>query len=202
MTTWTQSAFVPKPGSAILAGGPLAAAANTTISSDPELDWHRRPGEGWMTVTFRVGLDSEGRMTEPVPELVEELDLSVRAVNCIKNTGCTRVAEVVARTPEEWCAVYNFGRRSFNELREELARHGLRLRNDTGQAWRYHDGKSYRPPLQFVGPEAKPIVPSTDWIEIGRQYAATGQHVLSIGARQIVRGLLAEIERLQAARDG
>jgi hypothetical protein len=140
-------------------------------------------------------------MTEPVPELVEDLELSTRVFNCIRNTGCTRVEEVVARTPEEWCAVYNFGRLSFYELREELARYGLRLRNDNGQPWQYQGDKTPGPPVRFVGEQAqpeKPVTPARDWVKIGRCYLDVGYSPAQVGPRKIVRGLLAEIDRLQA----
>ena len=54
---------------------------------------------------------------------IEELELSVRAYNCLKRAGITRVGEVLERLEkgeEEILAIRNFGRKSLNELVEKL----------------------------------------------------------------------------------
>ncbi|MHB9090476.1 MAG: DNA-directed RNA polymerase subunit alpha, partial [Chloroflexota bacterium] len=52
---------------------------------------------------------------------IEELDLSVRAYNCLKRAGITKVGQVLEMTEDDLLAVRNFGRKSLDELRERLA---------------------------------------------------------------------------------
>ncbi len=56
---------------------------------------------------------------------IEDLDLSVRAYNCLKRAGITRVGQVLEMTEEDLLGVRNFGRKSLDELRERLASRGL-----------------------------------------------------------------------------
>ena len=61
---------------------------------------------------------------------VEELELTVRAYNCLKRAGITRVGEVLERLEkgeEEILAIRNFGRKSLNELVERLEAKGFLL---------------------------------------------------------------------------
>ena len=54
---------------------------------------------------------------------VEDLELSVRAYNCLKRAGITKVGEVLERLEkgeEEILAIRNFGRKSLTELVEKL----------------------------------------------------------------------------------
>ncbi|MBF6589013.1 MAG: DNA-directed RNA polymerase subunit alpha [Ktedonobacterales bacterium] len=57
---------------------------------------------------------------------IEELDLTVRAYNCLKRSGITKVGQVLTMNEEDLLAVRNFGEKSLNELKESLqARHLL-----------------------------------------------------------------------------
>ncbi len=58
---------------------------------------------------------------------VNELELSVRAANCLKNAGIETIAELVQRTEGEMLKTKNFGRKSLNEIKEILAEMGLNL---------------------------------------------------------------------------
>ncbi len=58
---------------------------------------------------------------------VNELELSVRAANCLKNAGIETIAEMVQRTESEMLKTKNFGRKSLNEIKEILADMGLGL---------------------------------------------------------------------------
>ncbi len=51
---------------------------------------------------------------------IEELDLSVRAFNCLKRSGITRVGQVLTMSQEDLLAVRNFGEKSLNELKDTL----------------------------------------------------------------------------------
>jgi DNA-directed RNA polymerase subunit alpha len=61
---------------------------------------------------------------------VADLNLSVRARKCMTRLGITTLGELTQRTPDELLATKNFGVTSLNEIRQQLAEHGLKLRND------------------------------------------------------------------------
>ena len=58
---------------------------------------------------------------------VDELELSVRANNCLKNASITTIADLVQKTEHEMLKTKNFGRKSLNEIKEILHSMGLRL---------------------------------------------------------------------------
>jgi DNA-directed RNA polymerase alpha subunit len=53
---------------------------------------------------------------------LDEMDLSVRARNCLHNMGCQTAGEVADKTDNELLRYSNFGWRSLREVREQLAR--------------------------------------------------------------------------------
>ena len=59
---------------------------------------------------------------------IEELDLSVRAYNCLKRAGINSVAELVQKNQEDMMKVRNLGRKSLEEVEQKLNALGLRLR--------------------------------------------------------------------------
>ena len=66
---------------------------------------------------------------EKVMEMtIEELDLSVRAYNCLKRANINTVAELVTRNQEDMMKVRNLGRKSLEEVQQKLAALGLGLR--------------------------------------------------------------------------
>ena len=58
---------------------------------------------------------------------VEELELSVRSYNCLKNANIEAIAELVQKTDSEMLRTRNFGRKSLNEIKEILDDMGLYL---------------------------------------------------------------------------
>lgn len=58
---------------------------------------------------------------------VEELELSVRSYNCLKNANIQTIGELVQKTESEMLKTKNFGRKSLNEIKEILATMGLSL---------------------------------------------------------------------------
>jgi len=56
---------------------------------------------------------------------IEELDLSVRALNCLKANEITRVGQLVSLREEELLALRNFGRKSLDEIKEKLVQRGF-----------------------------------------------------------------------------
>jgi DNA-directed RNA polymerase subunit alpha len=70
------------------------------------------------------GLD---KMGEVLNRSVEELELSVRSYNCLKNANIQTIGELVQKTEAEMLRTKNFGRKSLNEIKEILANMGLSL---------------------------------------------------------------------------
>ncbi|MEW6213889.1 MAG: DNA-directed RNA polymerase subunit alpha [Nitrospirota bacterium] len=58
---------------------------------------------------------------------VEELELSVRSYNCLKNANIKTIADLVQKTEQEMLKTKNFGRKSLSEIKEILHGMGLRL---------------------------------------------------------------------------
>jgi DNA-directed RNA polymerase subunit alpha len=58
---------------------------------------------------------------------VDELELTVRSYNCLKNANIRTLRELVAMTEEEMLHSKNFGRRSLTEIKDILAGFGLHL---------------------------------------------------------------------------
>jgi len=58
---------------------------------------------------------------------VDELELSVRSANCLKNDNIVYIGDLVQKTEAEMLRTPNFGRKSLNEIKEVLANMGLHL---------------------------------------------------------------------------
>lgn len=58
---------------------------------------------------------------------VEELELSVRSANCLKNDNIVYIGDLVQKTESDMLRTPNFGRKSLNEIKEVLANMGLSL---------------------------------------------------------------------------
>ncbi|EGO94161.1 MULTISPECIES: DNA-directed RNA polymerase subunit alpha [Acidiphilium] len=76
------------------------------------------------------------RAEEPRPELpfnpnllrkVDELELSVRSANCLKNDNIVYIGDLVQKSEQEMLRTPNFGRKSLNEIKEVLSAMGLGL---------------------------------------------------------------------------
>ncbi len=64
---------------------------------------------------------------------VDELELSVRSANCLKNDNIVYIGDLVLKTESEMLRTPNFGRKSLNEIKEVLAQMGLSLGMDIPQ---------------------------------------------------------------------
>ena len=65
------------------------------------------------------------RMAEMLAKPIEELDLSVRSANCLKNANIRTLGDLVQRTEREMLSTKNFGRKSLDEIKDVLASLGL-----------------------------------------------------------------------------
>ena len=87
-----------------------------------------------------VDRDAE-RMSENLKRSVEELELSVRSYNCLKNADIKTIGELVQKTEAEMLKTKNFGRKSLNEIKEILSEMGLAFGMKIGD-----DGRPILPP--------------------------------------------------------
>jgi len=73
----------------------------------------------------------EGELPENLHEYlnksVDELELSVRSANCLKNAGIRTIRDLVQRTEKDMLETKNFGRKSLNEIKDILRPMGLSL---------------------------------------------------------------------------
>jgi len=65
------------------------------------------------------------QMNEVLSRSVEELELSVRSYNCLKNANIQTIGDLVQKTEAEMLRTKNFGRKSLNEIKEILSSLGL-----------------------------------------------------------------------------
>ena len=112
---WTDGSILPKEA--------LASAAQI-ITNNMRL---------FIDLTMNVARvdfsEPEDNSKEKVLEMtIEELDLSVRAFNCLKRAGINTVAELVQRNQEDMMKVRNLGKKSLEEVEQKLVALGLRLK--------------------------------------------------------------------------
>jgi DNA-directed RNA polymerase subunit alpha len=89
-----------------------------------------------LTTREAPGVDGDGAFapaagaTEGDDRLIEELEIGVRAYNCLKRAGIQTVGDLVQRSESELNAIPNFGKRSTEEVMEALHALGLNLRDE------------------------------------------------------------------------
>lgn len=71
--------------------------------------------------------DQEAKLKEVLDKSVNELELSVRSYNCLKNADIKTIRELVLKSEPEMLKTKNFGRKSLNEIKEILVGMGLSL---------------------------------------------------------------------------
>jgi len=70
-------------------------------------------------------VEEKESINENLRRHVDDLELSVRSANCLKNAGINLIGELVQKTEAEMLKTKNFGRKSLNEIKEILAEMGL-----------------------------------------------------------------------------
>ncbi len=78
-----------------------------------------------MQATESVQMDA--RLNENLYKSVDELELSVRAANCLENAGIRYIGELVIKSESEMLKTKNFGRKTLNEIKDLLSEMGLHL---------------------------------------------------------------------------
>ena len=69
----------------------------------------------------------EDNISEKLFKGVDDLELSVRSANCLKNVGIQYIGDLVQKTDAEMLKTKNFGRKSLNEIKDMLTEMGLSL---------------------------------------------------------------------------
>lgn len=115
------------------------------IQTDGSVDPRAAMAEAAETLIGRLAIfadpDSTKMLGEPVVEeppagggmhdiMIEELELGVRSYNCLKRVGVETIGDLITKTEAELSAIPNFGKKSIEEVKENLAAHGLGLRSD------------------------------------------------------------------------
>ncbi|MGD0580877.1 MAG: DNA-directed RNA polymerase subunit alpha [Bryobacteraceae bacterium] len=93
------------------------------------------------------------QMYEVLNRSVEELELSVRSYNCLKNANIQSIGDLVQRSEAEMLRTKNFGRKSLNEIKEILAGLGLSF------------GMKIDAQGRLIGPSGQPVVPGSSDLE-------------------------------------
>ncbi len=71
--------------------------------------------------------EAQAELNKHLARSVNELELSVRAANCLKNANIKTIADLIQKTEMEMLKTKNFGKKSLNEIKEVLAEAGLSL---------------------------------------------------------------------------
>jgi DNA-directed RNA polymerase subunit alpha len=74
---------------------------------------------------IREAVEVDPRLSEMLSKPIEELDLSVRSANCLKNANIRTLGDLVQRSEREMLSTKNFGRKSLDEIKDVLASLGL-----------------------------------------------------------------------------
>ena len=71
--------------------------------------------------------EARSQINQHLYRSVNELELSVRAANCLKNANIKSIGDLVQRSENEMLKTKNFGKKSLNEIKEVLSEMGLEL---------------------------------------------------------------------------
>ncbi|WP_375450584.1 DNA-directed RNA polymerase subunit alpha [uncultured Devosia sp.] len=117
----------------------LQVETNGAISPDDAVAYAARILQDQLSVFVNFEEPSKEKTQDSVPELafnpallkkVDELELSVRSANCLKNDNIVYIGDLIQKTEAEMLRTPNFGRKSLNEIKEVLAQMGLHLGMD------------------------------------------------------------------------
>jgi DNA-directed RNA polymerase subunit alpha len=77
--------------------------------------------------------EAESAVSRQLQTRIEDLDFSVRTMNCLRREGVATVGELVKRTESDLMAIRNFGRKSLQEVKDKLTSMGLELSKEAEQ---------------------------------------------------------------------
>ena len=116
LDVWTNGSIAPRDG-VLLASKLLRDHLNIFVSLDDPVD----------QAPESIADPPQPASNEHLEKSVEELELSVRSYNCLRNAEIRTIRELVQKTEVEMLKTKNFGRKSLNEIKEILTSMGLSL---------------------------------------------------------------------------
>ncbi|MDQ0394091.1 DNA-directed RNA polymerase subunit alpha [Labrys monachus] len=114
----------------------MTIETNGSITPDDALAFAARIIQDQLEVFVNFEEPKKESEAPSIPELafnpallkkVDELELSVRSANCLKNDNIVYIGDLIQKTEAEMLRTPNFGRKSLNEIKEVLAQMGLHL---------------------------------------------------------------------------
>lgn len=116
LEVWTDGSVTPRDA---ISSAAVILREHLEIFVRPE-ELGERKAEIWKE-------EERGEINKHLFRSVNELELSVRAANCLKNANIKTIADLVQKTEMEMLRTKNFGKKSLNEIKEILAEMGLSL---------------------------------------------------------------------------
>ena len=117
LEVWTDGSILPEDAVAY-AGKIMKEQMNIFINFDEDIP---------VSKEIRSEEKEPSEFNENLYRSVEELELSVRSANCLKNADIHKIYQLVAKTEAEMLRTKNFGRKSLNEIKDVLGEMGLTL---------------------------------------------------------------------------
>ena len=114
----------------------LRVETNGAVAAEDAVAYAARILQDQLQVFITFDDPQRDAVEEPAAELpfapallkkVDELELSVRSANCLKNDNIVYIGDLIQKTEAEMLRTPNFGRKSLNEIKEVLAAMGLHL---------------------------------------------------------------------------
>jgi len=114
----------------------MSIETNGSVSGEDAVAFAARILQDQLGLFVNFDEPQKEQPTEAVTELafnpallkkVDELELSVRSANCLKNDNIVYIGDLIQKTEAEMLRTPNFGRKSLNEIKEVLAAMGLHL---------------------------------------------------------------------------
>jgi len=117
----------------------LSIETDGSVTPDDALAYAARILQDQLEIFLNFEEPKKAEMSPSIPELafnpallkkVDELELSVRSANCLKNDNIVYIGDLIQKSEAEMLRTPNFGRKSLNEIKEVLAQMGLHLGMD------------------------------------------------------------------------
>ena len=113
---WTDGTISPRDALST-AAGIMRDHVDIFINAEERVEGHADLGSN----------EAQGEVNKHLFRSVNELELSVRAANCLKNANIKTIADLVQKTDGEMLRTKNFGKKSLSEIKEILTEMGLGL---------------------------------------------------------------------------
>ncbi len=117
----------------------MTIETNGSVTPEDALAYSARILQDQLNIFLNFEEPKKEELEQSIPELafnpallkkVDELELSVRSANCLKNDNIVYIGDLIQKSEGEMLRTPNFGRKSLNEIKEVLAQMGLHLGMD------------------------------------------------------------------------